>query len=44
MNDFIFDMLKEMYPNYKSKRTFKEEIIDVLSSKNKQRFCEVINK
>ena len=33
-----------MYPNYKSKRVFKEEIIDVLSSKNKQRFYELINK
>ena len=44
MDDFIFDMLKEMYPNYKSKRVLKEEIIDVLSSKNKQRFCELINK
>ncbi len=41
--DFIFDMLKEMYPNYKSKRAFKEEIINVLSPKNKQRFYELIN-
>ena len=42
-DDFIFDMLKEMYPNYKSKRAFKEEIIGVLSTKNKQRFYELIN-
>ncbi len=42
-DDFIFDMLKEMYPNYKSKRAFKEEIANVLSSKNKQRFYELIN-
>ena len=41
--DFIFDMLKEMYPNYKSKRAFKEEIMKVLSTKNKQRFYELIN-
>ena len=41
--DFIFDMLKEMYPNYKSKRAFKEEIMNVLSPKNKQRFYELIN-
>lgn len=43
-DDFIFDMLKEMYPNYKSKRAFKEEIMKVLSTKNKQRFYELINK
>lgn len=42
-DDFIFDMLKEMYPNYRSKRAFKEEIMNVLSSKNKQRFYELIN-
>ena len=42
-DDFIFDMLKEMYPNYKSKRAFKEEIMKVLSPKNKQRFYELIN-
>ena len=41
--DFIFNMLKEMYPNYKSKRAFKEEITNVLSSKNKQRFYELVN-
>lgn len=40
--DFIFDMLKEMYPNYASKRAFKEEIMNVLSTKNKQRFSELI--
>ena len=42
-DDFIFDMLKEIYPNYKNKRAFKEEIASVLSSKNKQRFYEFIN-
>ena len=42
-DDFIFEMLKEMYPNYKSKKAFKEEIMDVLSIKNKQRFYELIN-
>lgn len=41
-DDFIFEMLKEMYPNYKSKRAFKEEIINVLSDKNKNRFYELI--
>lgn len=40
--DFIFDMIKEMYPNYKSKRAFKEEIAKVLSPKNKQRFYELL--
>ena len=43
-DDFIFDMLKEMYPNYRSKRAFKEEIMNVLSPKNKQRFYELIEK
>ena len=43
-DDFIFEMLKEMYPNYKSKRAFKEEIINVLSNKNKNRFYELIQK
>ena len=42
-DDFVFDMLKEMYPNYKSKRAFKEEIMCVLSARNKQRFYELIN-
>lgn len=41
-DDFIFEMLKEMYPNYKSKRAFKEEIINVLSNKNKERFYALI--
>lgn len=40
-DDFIFDMLKEMYPNYRSKRAFKEEIMNVLNPKNKQRFYEI---
>ena len=43
-DDFIFDMLKEMYPNYRNKRAFKEEIMNVLSNKNKQRFYELIEK
>lgn len=43
-DDFIFDMLKEMYPNYRSKRAFKEEIMNVLSPKNKDRFYELIQK
>lgn len=42
--DFIFEMLKEMYPSYKSKRAFKEEILNVLSDKNKARFYEFIQK
>ena len=33
MNDFIFDMLKEMYPTYKSKRVFHEEIIVLMELK-----------
>ena len=43
-DDFIFEMLKEMYPNYKSKRAFKEEIMNALSNKNKNRFYELIQK
>ena len=43
-DDFIFEMLKEMYPNYKNKRAFKEEIMNVLSNKNKNRFYELIQK
>lgn len=43
-DDFIFDMLKKMYPNYRSKRAFKEEIMNVLSPKNKQRFYELKEK
>lgn len=43
-DDFIFEMLKEMYPYYKSKRAFKEEIINVLSNKNKNKFYELIQK
>ena len=43
-DDFIFEMVKEMYPNYKSKRAFKEEIMNVLSNKNKSRFYEFIQK
>ena len=42
-DDFIFDMLKEMQPNYKSKKAFKEEILKVLSSNNKYRFYTLIN-
>lgn len=42
-DDMIFDMLREMYPNYKSKSAFKEEIAKVLSSKNKSRFYGLIN-
>lgn len=43
-DDFIFETLKEMYPNYRSKRAFKEEIMKVLSNKNKNRFYELIQK
>lgn len=43
-DDFIFDMLMEMYPNYRGKRAFKEEILNVLSSKNKQRLYELTEK
>lgn len=43
-DDFIFEMLKEMYPNYRSKRAFKEEIMYVLSNKNKNRFYGLIQK
>lgn len=42
--DFIFDMLKEMYPNYRSKRAFKEEITSALSERNRQRFYKLVEK
>ena len=41
-SDFIFEMLKEMYPLYKSKRAFKEEIMNVLDKENKIRFENLI--
>lgn len=43
-DDFIFEMLKEMNPSYKNKPAFKEEIMKVLSNKNKNRFYELIQK
>ncbi len=43
-DDFIYEMLKAMYPFYKSKRAFKEEIMNVLSDKNKSRFNELIQR
>lgn len=43
-DDFIFDMLKEIYPNYRSRWVFKEEIMNALSSKNRQRFYELTEK
>ena len=41
-SDFIFEMLKEMYPSYRSKRAFKEEIMNVLDKENKIRFENLI--
>lgn len=43
-NDFIFEMIEEMYPYFKSKKAFKEEIMKVLNSQNKARFIELIQK
>lgn len=43
-DDFIFEMLKEMYPTYKSKPAFREEIVHVLNGKNKARFYGLIQK
>ena len=42
--DYIYEMLKEMYPSYKGKRAFKEEIANVLHGKNKDRFNILIHK
>ncbi len=39
---FIYDMLKEMYPLYRNKRAFKEEIMDVLNSENRVKFANLI--
>lgn len=36
--DFIYDMLEEMYPYYRKEKAFKEEIENVLSAKNMQKF------
>ena len=33
--DFIFDVLDEMYPNYQNRPAFKEEIMEVLENKDK---------
>ena len=38
--DFIFEMLDEMYPNYQNKPAFKEEIMNVL--KNKDKFMKLL--
>lgn len=39
----IYDMIKKMYPIYRNKRAFKEEIINALASDNKGKFIELIN-
>lgn len=43
-DDFIFNMIREMYPYYKNKRAFKEEIMHVLSNNNKVKFNNLIKK
>lgn len=40
--DYIYNMLTQMYPSYKSRPAFKQEIIRVLSPRNKQRFYNLI--
>lgn len=40
----VIDMLIEMYPFYKSKKAFKDEILNVLNSKNKDKFNYLISK
>jgi len=42
--DFIYEMLEEMFIYYKSKKAFKEEIFKVLNKINKQRFEILISK
>ena len=40
--EFIFEMLEEMYPLYRSKKAFKEEIMNVLTGENKIKFANLI--
>lgn len=40
---FIFEMIREMYPLYRNKKAFKEEIMNVLNNENKEKFSELIN-
>lgn len=37
-SDYIMEMLENMYPYYKTKKAFKEEILKVLNSEDKQKF------
>ena len=41
--DFVINLLKEMYPYYKAKKAFREEIIKVLSKEDKIKFDELIS-
>lgn len=41
--DFVINLLKEMYPYYKTKKAFREEIIKVLSKEDKIKFDELIS-
>ena len=41
-SNFIIEMLKEMYPSYKTKKAFKEEIINVLKENDKKNFQSMV--
>ena len=42
-SSFIYEMIKEMYPLYRNKKAFKEEIMNVLNNENKVKFANLIN-
>lgn len=42
-SDYIIEMLKNMYPYYKTKKAFKEEILRVLNSEDKQKFEIIVH-
>ncbi len=39
---FIYNMIEEMYPLYRNRKAFKEEIMNVLNSENKVKFVNLI--
>ena len=42
-SDYIIEILKNMYPYYKTKKAFKEEILSVLNSDDKKKFEIITN-
>ncbi len=41
-SSFIFEMISEMYPLYRNKKAFKEEIMNALDKENKVKFANLI--